>query len=70
MSAMGLSEPNPSGSATDQQPAVCVQCGRISDPFWSGWFAYRVDDPETDSVPELGFFCPDCAGREFGRRRA
>jgi hypothetical protein len=46
--------------------AVCVECGCTSDPLWRGWLAYRVDDPETDPNPELGFYCPACAAREFG----
>lgn len=48
--------------------AICVECGRRSDVLWTGWRGYRVDDPETDSRPELGFYCPDCAAREFGSR--
>jgi len=51
-----------------EQRAVCVECGRRSDPLWTGWRGYRTDDPETDSKPELGFYCPDCAAREFGQR--
>ena len=46
--------------------AVCVECGCTSDPLWTGWLAYRVDDPETDPNPELGLYCPGCAAREFG----
>jgi hypothetical protein len=49
--------------------AVCVECGCTSDPLWTGWLAYRVDDPETDPNPELGFYCPGCAAREFGYGR-
>ncbi len=47
--------------------AICVECGRRSDALWTGWRGYRVDDPETDARPELGFYCPDCAAREFGQ---
>jgi hypothetical protein len=53
------------GTAVDR--AVCVECGCLSDELWTAWRAYRVDDPEVDAIPELGLFCPDCAGREFGR---
>ncbi len=31
-----------------------------------GWRGYRIDDPEDGDLPEIGFFCPDCAYREFG----
>ena len=48
--------------------AVCAECGRISDPFWRGWLAYRIDDPRSGQAPELGFFCPECAGRTRSRR--
>jgi hypothetical protein len=44
----------------------CVECGRRSDSGWVGWRAYRVDDPELDEPPALGFFCPPCAEAEFG----
>jgi hypothetical protein len=44
----------------------CAECGCSSGLKWRGWRAYRVDDPETDELPELGFFCPSCAQREFG----
>jgi hypothetical protein len=47
--------------------AVCVECGRESDPRWRGWRAYRIDEPETDDPPELGFYCPECASEEFDR---
>ena len=31
----------------------------------------RVDDPwDDDSRPELGWFCEDCAEREFGYHRS
>jgi hypothetical protein len=48
---------------------ACVECRRISDPEWSGWRAYRVDDPELDEPPALAFYCPACAEAEFGRGR-
>jgi hypothetical protein len=47
--------------------AVCTVCSRESDHFWRGWLAYRVDDPASDDPPVLGFYCPSCAEREFGR---
>ncbi len=58
-----------SRNVTDLARAVCGDCGRQSDPFWRGWIAYRVDDPLTDTVPEIGFFCPECARKGAGGRR-
>jgi hypothetical protein len=46
--------------------AVCTECGSQSDAGWVGWRAYRVDDPEIDEPPALGFYCPACAEAEFG----
>ena len=40
---------------------------RVSSAFASGWRAYRIDDPELDERPQLGFYCPSCARREFGK---
>ena len=48
---------------------ACIECGRPSDARWSGWRAYRVDDPELDEPPTLGFYCPACAEAEFGPTR-
>jgi len=48
--------------------AVCQECSQLSDPAWRGWRAYLSDDPELDEPPALAFYCPDCAGREFGSR--
>ena len=31
-----------------------------------GWRGYRIDDPDDGDIPGVGFFCPDCAEREFG----
>jgi hypothetical protein len=43
----------------------CVECGRSSDDS-SGWRVGRIDDPEdADPRPQLGFYCPACAEREF-----
>jgi hypothetical protein len=48
---------------------ACIECGRPSDARWAGWRAYRVDDPELDEPPTLGFYCPACADAEFGPNR-
>jgi hypothetical protein len=44
----------------------CVECGRVwrpSDPeHWEAYLAYLTDD----EPPELAFYCPECAEREFG----
>ena len=46
----------------------CIECRRVNAFLWHGWKAYRVDDPDTNEPPELGFYCPGCAEREFGVR--
>jgi len=63
MRAMAMPEPNRPQASAELPRAVCAECGRVSDPFWRGWLAYRVDDPRSGAAPELGFFCPECAGR-------
>lgn len=47
--------------------AACAECGRESDPLWSGFLACRIDEPGTDDEPAVAFFCADCAASEFGR---
>jgi hypothetical protein len=47
----------------------CVECNSSSGLYWQGWRAYRVDDPDTDELPALAFYCPTCAQREFGFKR-
>jgi len=49
---------------------VCAGCGGSSGLNWRGWLAYRVDDAHSGQPPELGFYCPDCAGRKRGRKNA
>jgi hypothetical protein len=46
----------------------CVQCGCASGLYAAGWRGYRTD-PEQREAPELVFFCPTCAEREFGEPR-
>jgi len=52
-----------------QANVTCAECGTVSDVFWVGWRAYRVDDPETNELPALALCCPTCAEREFGYSR-
>lgn len=50
----------------------CVRCDecQAEDPgFEPGWIAGRIDVPAEGDEPELAFFCPDCAEREFGISR-
>jgi hypothetical protein len=47
------------------QAFVCVECRRFSSHRAPGWRAYRVDELEGDNEPELAFYCPACARREF-----
>ena len=37
----------------------------MSSAFAGGWKAYRIDDAELDEPPQLAFYCPSCARREF-----
>jgi len=46
---------------------ACANCGCESDPHWSGFGAYRIDEPGTDDEPEIALFCLACAIVEFGR---
>ncbi len=48
---------------------VCVECLAAADVEAHAWRAYICRDPdETDDEPQVVFYCPDCAGREFGDR--
>jgi hypothetical protein len=44
---------------------VCQECRVFSDHHATGWRGYRVDDPDMSEPPELAFYCPACATREF-----
>jgi hypothetical protein len=44
----------------------CVECGMYSGLMAWGWLAVRCDEPEVEALPELAFYCPDCARAEFG----
>lgn len=59
------------GRQPAQPFAKCVECGRISGPYWMRWRACRIDLPETGEEPQIALYCPGCADREFGpvRRR-
>jgi hypothetical protein len=46
---------------------ICVACGGSSGLNWRGWLAYRVEDPQGEDPPELGFYCPACAAKDLGR---
>jgi hypothetical protein len=50
----------------DVHVLACAECPRVSSVTAGGWKAYRVDDPEENEPPELAFYCPACARREFG----
>jgi hypothetical protein len=51
--------------------AQCVECGRISGPYWMRWRACRNDDPDGREEPQIALYCAACAESEFGppRRR-
>jgi hypothetical protein len=47
-------------------PIECEECGEQADLYAAGWQARRMDEPFTDELPALAFFCPKCAERELG----
>jgi hypothetical protein len=47
-------------------PLECVGCGFLSQGRAWKWRGYRTDEPETRDEPEVLFYCPTCAAREFG----
>jgi hypothetical protein len=46
----------------------CEECGKEAPPDARGWRAVRTDT-EDDADSPVGFYCPDCAEREFGTAR-
>jgi hypothetical protein len=54
-----------SRSSDEVHVLACAECPRVTNSG-RGWKAYRVDDPTEDERPELAFYCPACARREFG----
>ena len=59
------------GRQPAQQFAQCVECRRVSGPYWMRWRACRSDVPDSGEEPQIALYCPGCAEREFGppRRR-
>jgi len=59
------------GKAGSPQAVVvrvaCANCGRESDEHWTGFRAWRIDEPGTDEGPAVAFFCLACSLYEFGR---
>jgi hypothetical protein len=39
----------------------CEECGEQAPLFAAGWCAYGSNEPFTDELPALAFYCPDCA---------
>ena len=54
------------GGSKQRKPLRCEECSAEAIAGAWGWRGYRIDDPEDGDPPEIGFFCPDCAYREFG----
>jgi hypothetical protein len=44
----------------------CAECGTFSDFAARGWIAIRAGEADVEDTPEVFFFCPECAEREFG----
>jgi hypothetical protein len=49
----------------DVHVLACAECPRVSSVSARGWKAFRTDDPEAHELPQLSFYCPECAQREF-----
>jgi hypothetical protein len=45
---------------------TCAECGLQLPADPRRWRVHRIEEPGGDETPELGFWCEDCAGREFG----
>jgi hypothetical protein len=45
----------------------CIECGVRVDDRAEGWRGYRIDEPEREDMPLIGFYCPACPEREFRR---
>jgi hypothetical protein len=54
------------GRLTDA--VICARCGSSSGLDWRGWLAYRVEERGGATPPELGFYCPTCAGAKKAGR--
>src|SRR5579862_7235005 len=46
-------------------PLTCANCGRLSDREAAGWRGF-IANADIEDMPELLFFCPECAERELG----
>jgi hypothetical protein len=51
-----------------QEPLLrCEECGIVRRRGAVDWaVAILREDPEADATPDVVFYCPDCAAREFG----
>jgi hypothetical protein len=71
--ADGCVDHDPAVIFAERQPeqlfARCVECRRVSGPFWIHWRAVRIEEPGADDAPEIALYCPSCAEREFGAPR-
>jgi hypothetical protein len=45
----------------------CEECGKEPDveAHAAGWIAFLVDLADDPDPPQVVFYCPDCAKREF-----
>jgi len=44
----------------------CVECHDLARGEATGWRGYHLWRRRSDAVPEVVFYCPVCAFREFG----
>jgi hypothetical protein len=48
----------------------CAECKTEAINPARGWRALRIDIPQEGDEPDVAFYCPECAEREFGPRFA
>jgi hypothetical protein len=48
-----------------KKPLRCAQCGDPSNPDARGWRGGRIDEPATDDLPAVAFYCSECWQAEF-----
>jgi hypothetical protein len=54
--------------STQETLLRCEECGAVGRREGSGWAVSILhEDPEAGATkPDVVFYCPDCAAREFG----
>jgi hypothetical protein len=63
MEAMSETKENVGGRGYRLGELTCEECGAKAALFAPGWRDRGADEPYTDELPALAFYCPDCAAR-------